>query len=141
LRIPEPSNGAPISESSEVFSLKGSVGFDFRLPPPSPEGVNSEPARFGDGAEFWRSREELELVYATSGLVILRVCPAEEGVCLDQVGAEGERCREPELLLLRREWLSLFRTSIKRFKAAALPGGGFLVSLLVVDVFVSSMLT
>lgn len=75
-----------------------------------------------------------------SGLVIFREWPADEGVCL-QVGADGERWREPELLWLRRECESLFRTSIKRLEAAALPGGGFLVSLLVV-VFVSvSMLT
>lgn len=82
----------------------------------------------------------MELAYVMSGLVTLRVCPAG-GVCLDQVGAEGERCSEPELLWLRREWLSLFRTSINRFKAAELPGGGLLVRRLVVDVFVSSMLT
>jgi hypothetical protein len=72
-----------------------------------------------------------------SGLVIFRECPAD-GVCL-HVGADGDRCKEPELLWLRREWVSLFRTSIRRFEAAALPGGGFLVSLLVV-VFVSSIL-
>lgn len=50
LRIPEPSNGAPIRESAEVFSLKGSIGFDVRRPPPCAEVVNSEAARFGDGA-------------------------------------------------------------------------------------------
>ena len=91
-----------MSESADVFSLNGIVGVDAQWPPPCTAGANSEPARLGEGAEPCCSDEELELAYAMSGLVILRVCP-DVGVCLDQVGAEGERCNEPELLWLRRE--------------------------------------
>jgi hypothetical protein len=50
--MPEPSKGAPIRESADIFSLRGNEGLEVRVPAPCPEGMNSEPVKFGDGAEI-----------------------------------------------------------------------------------------
>jgi len=59
LSIPDPSNGAPIRESSEVFSLSAAVGFEVRLTPPCTAG-SVLPVKTGEGADVCLSNELLE---------------------------------------------------------------------------------
>jgi hypothetical protein len=61
-RMLVPSNGAP-TNSCEVFSLSGRVGFAFAAAPLDAEpagALNSELARTGEGPEIWRSSDEFE---------------------------------------------------------------------------------